>query len=106
MGAVLTGATLGDHISPISESVVMSSMSSACDHLDHVTTQWPYAIAVCIISVVCGFIPAGLGVPVWISLAVGLVVAWLVVRFVGKPTSEQAFHVPSVHDALEKEVTK
>lgn len=106
LGAVLTGATLGDHISPISESVVMSSMSSACDHLDHVTTQWPYAIAVCIISVVCGFIPAGLGVPVWISLVVGLVVAWLVVRFVGKPTSEQAFHVPSVHDTLEKEVTK
>ena len=78
LGAVLTGATLGDHISPISESVVMSSMSSACDHMDHVTTQWPYAITVCVISIICGFIPAGLGLPVWISLIAGLAAGWLV----------------------------
>lgn len=91
LGGVLTGATLGDHISPISESVVMSSMSASCDHLDHVTTQWPYAITVCVISVVCGFIPAGLGVPVGISLIAGLVVSFLAVRFIGKPCSEEAF---------------
>lgn len=96
LGGVLTGATLGDHISPISESVVMSSMSSSCDHLDHVTTQLPYALTVCAISIVCGFIPAGLGVPVSISLLAGLAVTFLVVRIVGKPCNEKAFNVEIV----------
>lgn len=103
LGAVLTGATLGDHISPISESVVMSSMSSACDHMDHVTTQWPYAITVCVISIICGFIPAGLGLPVWISLIAGLVAGWLVVRFVGKRTDEEAFGVTHIHENVAAE---
>ena len=96
LGGVLTGATLGDHISPISESVVMSSMSSSCDHLDHVTTQLPYALTVCAISIVCGFIPAGLGVPVSISLLAGLAATFLVVRIVGKPCNEKAFNVEIV----------
>ena len=84
LGGVLTGATLGDHVSPISESVVMSSMSAACDHMDHVTTQWVYAIVCCVIAIVFGFIPAGMGVPVWISLIVGCVAAVVFVRIVGK----------------------
>ena len=84
LGGVLTGATLGDHVSPISESVVMSSMSAACDHMDHVTTQWVYAIVCCVIAIVFGFIPAGMGVPVWISVIVGCVAAVVFVRIVGK----------------------
>ena len=102
LGAVLTGATLGDHISPISESVVMSSMSSSCDHMDHVTTQWPYAFTVCAIAIICGFIPAGLGVPVGICLVVALVVAFLVVRIVGKPSSEEAFGVAKAETLLDE----
>jgi len=93
LGGVLTGATLGDHISPISESVVMSSMSAAVDHMDHVLTQFPYAFVCCGIAIVFGFIPAGFGVPVWISLAAGAVASVLFVRFVGKKTDEATFGV-------------
>ena len=106
LGGVLTGATMGDHISPISESVVMSSMSSSCDHMDHVTTQVPYALTAAVISIICGFIPAGMGVPVWISLIAGLVVAWIVIRVVGKPSDEKAFNMPPVTEMVEKEAVK
>ncbi len=108
LGAVLTGATMGDHCSPISESVVLSSMSAACDHMDHVLTQLPYALTAAGIAVVCGFIPAGLGVPVWISLLAGVVVTWVVIRLVGKKTDEKTFGVaehyeePSHTDAIAK----
>ena len=86
LGGVLTGATFGDHVSPISESVVMSSMSAACDHMDHVMTQVPYALTVCVISLIFGFIPAGLGIPVWMSIAAGTAACLVFIRFVGKKT--------------------
>ena len=91
LGGVLTGATLGDHISPISESVVMSSMSAACDHMDHVVTQIPCAVLACAISIIFGFIPAGLGIPVWVSLLCGTAATIAFVRFCGKRTDETAF---------------
>ena len=48
--AVLDGAIMGDHCSPISDTTVMSSMASSCDHLDHVRTQLPYALTVMVIA--------------------------------------------------------
>lgn len=93
LGAVLTGATFGDHCSPISESVVLSSMSAACDHMDHVMTQIPYALTAAGISMALGFIPAGFGVPVWLCLILGLAAAWLIIRFVGKRTDGAAFGI-------------
>ena len=44
-GAVLGGGVFGDHCSPLSDTTVLSSMGSACDHIDHVKTQLPYAVA-------------------------------------------------------------
>jgi Na+/H+ antiporter NhaC len=105
LGAVLTGATMGDHCSPISESVVLSSMAASCDHMDHVMTQLPYALTSAAIAIVCGFIPAGLGVPVWISVIVGLVVAWFFIRFVGKRTDGKALGIDEeklVHESAEE----
>lgn len=49
-GAVLDGAIFGDHCSPISDTTVMSSMASSCDHVDHVRTQAPYAITTMILA--------------------------------------------------------
>ena len=43
--AVLGGGVFGDHCSPLSDTTVLSSMGSACDHIDHVKTQLPYAVA-------------------------------------------------------------
>ncbi len=45
IGSVLAGAIWGDHCSPISDTTVLSSTASACDHVDHVKTQLPYALA-------------------------------------------------------------
>jgi Na+/H+ antiporter NhaC len=84
MAAVLTGAVFGDHCSPISDTTILSSMASGSDHVDHVRTQIPYAVTVALISVIFGFIPVGLGVPGWICLIVGIVVAWLVIMQFGK----------------------
>ncbi len=44
LGAVLSGGVFGDHASPLSDTSIISSMASACDHVDHVNTQLPYAL--------------------------------------------------------------
>jgi Na+/H+ antiporter NhaC len=44
LGAAISGAIFGDHASPISDTTVVASMASACDHIDHVRTQLPYAL--------------------------------------------------------------
>lgn len=88
IGAVLTGAVLGDHCSPISDTTILSSMASGSDHVDHVNTQLPYAAAAGAFAVVFGFIPAGLGISPWISLIVGIVAIVVFVKFVGKRIDE------------------
>lgn len=72
IGAVLAGAIFGDHCSPISDTTVLSSQASGCDHVAHVRTQLPYAILVGIIAIVSGTIPIGWGIPVWLVLPVGI----------------------------------
>ena len=44
VGAVVSGGLFGDHCSPVSDTTVLSSLGSACDHIDHVRTQLPYAL--------------------------------------------------------------
>lgn len=83
--AVLTGAIFGDHCSPISDTTIMSSMGAGCHHIDHVKTQMPYALTVAAITVICGYIPVGLGLSIWIVLPVAAVITAAVVYFVGKP---------------------
>ena len=76
MSACLAGAVCGDHCSPISDTTIMSSAGAECEHLNHVTTQIPYAIYVAAISFVCyilaGFIPNALiMLPLSIALMIG-----------------------------------
>jgi Na+/H+ antiporter NhaC len=73
VSAVLTGAIFGDHCSPISDTTILSSMGSACDHIDHVRTQLTYAVSVGVVSILFGFLPAGLGLSPMITLPVGLI---------------------------------
>jgi len=84
VGAVMAGALFGDHCSPISDTTIMSSMASGCDHSDHVRTQLPYALLAAAIAAVAGALPAGFGISPWISLAVGIVAIWVIVRLLGK----------------------
>ena len=61
IGAILSGSVFGDHCSPISDTCIMSSMATACDHTDHVKTQLVYALVVAFVSLVFGWIPVGMG---------------------------------------------
>ncbi len=64
MSACLAGAVCGDHCSPISDTTIMSSAGAECEHINHVSTQIPYAVFIAIVSFVCyiiaGFIPNAL----------------------------------------------
>ena len=75
ISACLAGAVCGDHCSPISDTTIMSSAGAQCNHIDHVSTQLPYAISVAGISFVT-YLLAGLfdmfGAA-WISIPVGIV---------------------------------
>ena len=90
IGSVLAGAIWGDHCSPISDTTVLSSTASSCDHVDHVRTQLPYAVMVGIVAILFGSIPSALGVPAWLCLIVGAGVVWAVIRFYGTRVEEEA----------------
>lgn len=85
ISAVLTGSIFGDHCSPISDTTILSSMGSACDHMDHVNTQLYYALVVGAVTVVAGYIPVGLGLPIALVLPIDIILIGLLVRFIGKP---------------------
>ena len=72
MSACLAGAVCGDHCSPISDTTIMSSAGGQCNHLNHVSTQMPYAITVAAISFVM-FVIAGFVQNAWICLPIGVV---------------------------------
>ena len=84
ISAVLTGAIFGDHCSPISDTTILSSMGAGCDHIEHVSTQMTYALVVCGISIICGYLPAGFGLSVWGCLILGIAAIILLLRVVGK----------------------
>ena len=84
IGGVLAGAVFGDHCSPISDTTVLSSQSSGCDHLSHVWTQMPYALLAAAISVLLGTLPIAFGYSVWLCLPLQLAALVLVVRLIGR----------------------
>ena len=82
ISACMAGAVLGDHCSPISDTTIMASAGAQCDHVQHVSTQLPYALTAAAVSLVC-YIVAGfvrswyICLPLGIALMVGTL---LVVR--------------------------
>ena len=87
MSACLAGAVCGDHCSPISDTTIMSSAGARCQHINHVSTQLPYAITVAAISFL-GFLLAGI-IQTWaivfpITVAV-LLVTLLILRKITRP---------------------
>jgi Na+/H+ antiporter NhaC len=84
ISSVLAGAIFGDHCSPISDTTVMSSMATACDHVDHVRTQLPYALTVALVGMAVGDIPTAFGMSPVISYALGAAILFALLRFYGK----------------------
>jgi Na+/H+ antiporter NhaC len=81
IGAVLAGATFGDHCSPISDTTILSSMASGCNHIDHVQTQIPYALISALFALILGYIPSGFGVSPWIGIILGGLILILLPKF-------------------------
>lgn len=90
ISGVLTGAIFGDHCSPISDTTILSSMGSGCDHIAHVNTQIYYALFVAVIAILFGYIPAGLGIPWYIDIPVAVVVMYVALRLIGEKVEFEA----------------
>jgi Na+/H+ antiporter NhaC len=84
----LAGAVWGDHCSPISDTTVLSSMASGCDHIEHVRTQLPYAMLVGAVGIAVGTIPGGYGFPPLLSLIVGVVILIAILLYFGRKADE------------------
>ncbi|WP_195946283.1 Na+/H+ antiporter NhaC family protein [Paraclostridium bifermentans] len=96
--AVLTGAIFGDHCSPISDTTILSSMGAGCNHIDHVKTQMPYALFVASITVLFGYIPAGLGISIYIVIPISILAIFIGVQLFGKKADE--YEVCEVKETL------
>jgi Na+/H+ antiporter NhaC len=88
ISSVMAGSIFGDHCSPISDTTIMSSMASGCDHIDHVRTQLPYALAVGAVAMLVGDIPTSFGLHPVVSLSLGIALLYLILRFFGRNADE------------------
>ena len=84
VASVLAGSVMGDHCSPISDTTIMSSLASSCNHLQHVSTQMPYALTVGSVALFIGVLPTALGLPSWVAFLAGFGVLSLIIRLFGK----------------------
>ena len=71
LGAVLDGAIFGDHCSPISDTTILSSISTQCVLIDHVRTQIPYSLFVAGLALCVGYVPSSYGLPWAASVGAG-----------------------------------
>lgn len=83
ISACMAGAVCGDHCSPISDTTIMSSAGAQCNHVNHVSTQIPYAVTVASVSFVT-YIIAGFVQAAWIALPAGIILMMLVLLVIRK----------------------
>ena len=91
ISACMAGAVCGDHCSPISDTTIMASAGAQCEHVNHVTTQLPYAITAAVVSFIT-YIVAGFVQTAWIALPFGIVLmlgVLFVLRMVGDRVEEE-----------------
>ena len=84
IACVLGGSVWGDHCSPISDTTILSSMASGCNHIEHVRTQLPYAIVVGAAAILLGIIPTAIGLPWWVAMLLGIAALGITLRILGK----------------------
>mgnify|MGYP006287217429 FL=1 len=85
VAAVMGGAVWGDHCSPISDTTILSSMASQCDHIEHVRTQLPYALTAGLMALLVCALPAGFGIPWWLCLPAGAALLLGFLMWRGRP---------------------
>ena len=84
ISSVLAGTVFGDHVSPISDTTILSSIASGCDHVDHVRTQLPYALVVALVCILIGEIPTAFGLSPYISLVLIVIILVALIYIIGR----------------------
>jgi len=84
ISSVLAGSVFGDHCSPISDTTILSSMASGCDHIDHVRTQLPYAVLVAFFCMLIGDIPTAFGFSPYLSILIIIALLIVILFIFGK----------------------
>ncbi|MEC9071760.1 MAG: Na+/H+ antiporter NhaC family protein, partial [Myxococcota bacterium] len=87
--SVLDGAIFGDHCSPISDTTVMSSVASGCDHVSHVKTQIPYALLAMLVAASMGYLLVAWtgGAAFWLTYPIGGMMFVGILRWIGSDPS-------------------
>ena len=88
VASVLSGAVCGDHVSPISDTTVMSSAGAQSNHINHVTTQMQYAVVVAVVSAL-GYVIAGFVHIWWLVLGISAVLLLVVLFVIKAVTSDE-----------------
>ncbi len=88
ISSVLAGSVFGDHCSPISDTTILSSMASGCDHIEHVRTQLPYAVVVAVVCMLIGDIPTAFGLSPYLSILIIAAILTGILFFIGKKTED------------------
>ncbi len=101
ISACLAGAVCGDHCSPISDTTIMASTGAQCDHVNHVSTQLPYALTVAAVSA-AGYLLAGFVQNVFVVLGVSLLLMLGTLFVIKKIFGNDNVNVPAA--AVEKPV--
>lgn len=87
LSAVMAGAVCGDHCSPISDTTILSSTGAQCNHMDHVTSQLPYAMLVAI-ATIAGYLVLGFTKSAWLGFATTAAVLAVIVLVIMKRKDE------------------
>jgi Na+/H+ antiporter NhaC len=93
IATVLSASVVGDHCSPISDTTILSSLASDCNHIDHVKTQMPYALTVALVSLIANFVATYQGggwMMCALCLIASLLILYFIIRKIGKPTHNYA----------------
>ena len=91
----MAGAVCGDHCSPISDTTIMASAGAQCNHLNHVSTQLPYALTVAAISCLT-YIVAGFAKNPFVPFAAGLAMMCLVFYIIKRLSAKKAARVEDI----------
>ncbi len=84
IATVLAASVVGDHCSPISDTTILSSLATDCNHIEHVRTQLPYALLVGVVSMIIGYFATLLGTPYLLNIGVGIAVLYGVIKVFGR----------------------
>lgn len=84
VAVVLGGSVFGDHCSPISDTTILSSMASDCDHITHVRTQLPYAVVVAVVGLLMSIIAIYFNFHWLLNYLIGSVMLFIIILVLGK----------------------